>query len=102
MAEPTRGYDLQSTYQKFNGNCPDSTEKPKGCGCCPEGLVAIYENCGKHSACLSPNDAELYNNSQRLCAEGYIKLFHPVTQSYLGCVSEADYITIITALTPAV
>ena len=91
-------YDAQTTYAKHQ-SCEEG-EKPKECGCCPAGLVAVYEDC-KHVACLSPNDAELYSNSQKSCAEGYVKLFHPTSGAYLGCVSESEYTTILAAITPA-
>ena len=58
---------------------------------CPPGLVAVYDCDGNHSSCLSPNDAEVYKNSTLKIAEGYAKVYHPVTGEYLGamCVTEA-------------
>jgi len=100
-------YDDQSTYNK---HLSDDCECPKGectcnnnedCGCCPPGLVQVFDDCGKAAGCLTPNDAEEYNNGKETCAEGYVKMFHPVTNKYMGCVSTEDALALITALTPA-
>lgn len=93
-------YDKQTDYQKFQ-SCEEGV-KPEECSCCPPGLVAIYDDCGHHTGCLSPNDASIFNNSQETCAEGYIKLYHPVSNEYLGCVATSEYLAIITGLTPVV
>lgn len=100
-------YDLQSEYIK---HLSDDCECPKGectcnktdddCGCCPPGLVQVFDLCGKPAGCLTPNDAEEYNNGKLECPEGFVKTFHPVSGKYLGCLAPADAESLITLLTP--
>jgi hypothetical protein len=78
-------YNETTSYNKHL-DCDFKSVSP-----CPPGLVAVYDCDGNHSACLSPNDAEVYKNSTLKIAEGYAKVYHPVTGEYLGamCVTEA-------------
>lgn len=90
-------YDPQSAYNKHQSGCdcddPNDCDckKDDDCGCCPPGLVAIFDKCGKHAACVTPTDAEIYNNSQIECGEGFVKLIDPVTGSFIGCVTPEEY-----------
>ena len=68
--------------------------------CCPIGYVAIYDECGKFAGCVTPQEAEDYNNSKKECAEGYVKVVHPVTGDFIGCVVPADAQSLIASLTP--
>lgn len=77
--------------------CNDCQEED--CGCCPPGLIAVYDSSGNHSGCLTPNDAELYDKAKS-CPPGTIKLFNG--DVYIGCVSEENYATILAALNPVV
>lgn len=102
-------YDPQSTYNKHLSDdceCPSKEEctcnTNEDCGCCPPGLVQVFDDCGNAAGCLTPNDAEEYNNGKETCAEGYVKMFHPVTNKYMGCVSTEDALSLITALTPVI
>ena len=108
MAEdPNNGnYNDQSVYNKHlpldcecEGTCTCS--KNDDCGCCPPGLVQVFDACGQPAGCLTPHDAEEYNNGKHKCAEGYVKLFHPKTNKFIGCVSPADALDLIAAYTPA-
>lgn len=89
---PNPKYDAQSAYNKHQG-CENETKKD--CSCCPPGLIAIYDCDGIHAGCLTPNDAEAYNNSKIKCQEGYVKTFHPTTGDFIGCLAPADAISII-------
>lgn len=100
-------YGDQSTYNK---HLSDDCECPSGkctcnsnedCGSCPPGLVQVFDKCGKPAGCLTPNDAEEYNNGKLECGEGYVKLIHPVTGKHLGCVTTEDALALLEVLTPA-
>ena len=85
-------YEESTVYNKFQP-CEDCEPK-EDCGCCPPGLVAVYE-CDKHVGCLTPSDAAQYNDDRAKCGEGYVKAYHPTTGRFLGCVSPADYPSIV-------
>lgn len=109
-------YDEQQKYMKFlkkkchehdhsnnegcegcGGGCDENNE----CTCCPVGLVAVYDDQGKHQACLTPNDAELYNKNSFRCQDGYVKLYQIGTPNeFLGCVSEAEFATLYPIVNP--
>lgn len=98
-------YDNQDIYNKHQSDgCSCSGEcncgNSEDCGCCPAGLVSVFDDCGKHAGCLTPNDAEEYNTGKLTCAEGYVKFFHPVTNKFMGCISTEDALLLLTALTP--
>ena len=70
---------------------------------CAPGLVAIFNYGGEQVACLSPNDAEVYMNSTLDIAEGYAKVYHPVTGEYLGAMCAAEACELLACLqTPIV
>ena len=100
-------YEEQTVYNKHlsdDCDCPSGSctcSNNDDCGCCPPGLVQVFDNCGKPAGCLTPNDAEEYNNGKLACAEGYVKLIHPVTGKHLGCVSAEDALALLAVLTPA-
>lgn len=68
------------------------------CGCCPAGLVAVYDDKSKQLACLTPNDAELYQKNTIVCQDGFVKVIVTATSTFLGCVSESNFVTIYTAV----
>lgn len=92
-------YDSQSTYNKFGSGCSTSEDEGASCGCgssencscCPVGTVGVYNEEGEHTGCLSPNDAEIYNNALIEPDNGYVKIIDPTTGKFLGNapVSEA-------------
>lgn len=104
MPTPNPKYNDQSIYNKHQEGCGDGdcNSCNDDCGCCPPGLVAVYDCKGAHAGCLTPNDAAVYNNSQESCAEGYVKLFHPINGEYMGCVTPEDASILIAQLDPAV
>ena len=88
-------YNENSEYNKYlqsnSGSSSDDSnccgDSDPDCGCCPIGTVAVYNEDGSHAGCLTPNDAEIYNNALINPEEGYVKTFHPVTGAYLGSMS---------------
>lgn len=96
-------YDNQSTYNKFGTGCSTDDKTSSGscsscgcnpsenCSCCPVGTVGVYNDEGEHVGCLSPNDAEIYNNGIIEPDNGYVKIIDPTTGKFLGNapVSEA-------------
>jgi len=99
-------FDAQSTYNKFQGDCncegDCSCGKKEQCGCCPPGLVALLDDCGKHIACVTPNDAAVYKITKHIPATGYIKLFNPTTGDYLGDLTPSQALEIMAAINPAI
>jgi hypothetical protein len=73
----------------------------ENCSCCPPGLVAVYDDKGNHTGCLTPNDAELYKKNSYTCEEGFVKLFRNATGEFLGCVSEDNFATLYSSTNPA-
>jgi len=55
----------------------------------------VTDSCGKHVGCLSPNDASEYEIQKHTPPTGYVKLFHPVTNVYLGDVPMVDALSFI-------
>ena len=94
-------YTSQQDYVKFlsqkakeqcgEGCGCSGSSTSQDCGCCPSGLVAIYDDKGQHLGCLTPNDAELFKKNIITCEAGYVKLFNNGTGEFLGCVSEDTY-----------
>lgn len=98
-------FDLQSTYNKFQGcECEGDCTcgKKEQCGCCPPGLVALLDDCGKHIACVTPNDAAVYKLTKHIPPTGYIKTFNPTTGDYLGDLTPQQAIEIMAAINPAI
>lgn len=94
-------YDDQKTYIKFlkekslkegheHGCGCDSCGDDK-CGCCPPGLIAIFDDNQNQIACLSPNDAELYRKNTSTCQDGYLRLVRLADGEFFGCVSEENF-----------
>lgn len=104
--------DNQTTYAKYlqkkcmessscscSGSCTCKSSKSEDCGCCPAGLVSVEGPDGKHIACLTPNDAELYNTNNRSCLPGYVMLFKEGTPDvFLGCVKETEFAALYAAV----
>lgn len=91
-------YSTFSDYAKFlkkkceheeHEHCGCKTEE---CGCCAPGLVAVEDNAGKHIACLTPNDAQIFMSSSFKCADGYIKVIDTVTGDFVGCLTPDEYV----------
>lgn len=79
-----------------NEGCADND-----CTCCPPGLVAVYDDQGKHIACLTPNDAELYKSSNFSCQDGYVVLVQTVGgKNFFSCISEDKFQDIYSTLNP--
>ncbi|HHT9135878.1 MAG TPA: hypothetical protein ACFYEK_01395 [Candidatus Wunengus sp. YC60] len=75
------------------GGCDSckSSDDCDDCGCCPAGLVAIYDDRNNHIACVTPNDAELYTKNSQTCQDGYLRLIRLADGEFFGCVSEANF-----------
>jgi hypothetical protein len=86
--------------------CNDCNDcKDNDCSCCPPGLVAIYDDKGAHTGCVTANDAELYQKNTFTCQDGYVKLCKVSKDtgeviSFLGCVSETEFAALYTAVNP--
>lgn len=98
-------YTDQQNYAKYahsnhkkdcgcGGECHEC--KKENCGCCPPGLVSIFDDKGQNIGCVTPNDAELYKKNTFTCQDGYVKLYNDATGEFLGCVSEENYAAINT------
>lgn len=85
------------------GECKKSCgcEEKKDCGCCPSGLVAVYDDNDELVGCLTPNDAELYMKNTIKCQDGFGKLFKVSTGEFLGCFTAADIVTLYALINPA-
>jgi len=100
-------YDPSSDYTKYQNDCEECDGNGGtncGCGtsddcsCCPVGTVAVYDENGDHAGCLTPNDAERYNNGIVETPEGYVKVYDPTTERYLGAMLPADAINLLNYL----
>lgn len=97
MSQTANSYDLPNVYAKYIGwkkkdcGCGGSCHscKTEDCGCCPPGTIRVNDENGNIAGCLTPNDAELYNDANVRCPEGYVKLYTN-TGEFLGCVTVAD------------
>lgn len=85
-------YDSSTSYAKYQScNCGAESESDCSCGnfnsdcsCCPVGTVGVYNEDGDHVGCLSPNDAEIFQNGTHVPTEGFIKVINPSTGAYYG------------------
>jgi len=102
-------YSESSVYNKFQGGCQNPSHHPhscgcqhksEDCGCCPPGLVAVYDDEGNQVACLTPNDAELYQKNTYTCKDGYVKLIRVSDGVFMGCVSESEFANLYTTVNP--
>lgn len=96
-------------FQSTDCGCNKSSENPcsdcsdcddSKCSCCPPGLVAIYDDKGNHTGCVTANDAELYQKNTFTCGDGYVKLFKSTTGEFLGCVTETEFVALYAAVNP--
>jgi hypothetical protein len=97
-------FDNQDIYNKHQSACEcdgDCSCQKDDCGCCPPGLVAVRD-CNGDISCLTPNDAVCHEVGKHIPAEGYVKLYHPVTGQYLGDVTPQDALTYIATIDPDV
>ena len=94
-------YTNQQEYIKYNQkkkhsdhdhgcDCHECKES-KDCGCCPVGMIAIYDDKSLFIGCVTPNDAELYKKNIITCEEGFIKLIRNEDGEFMGCVSEENF-----------
>jgi hypothetical protein len=82
-------------------DCNGCDDKEK-CTCCPVGLVAVYDDEGRHKACVTPEDAELMYTNTFVCSDGYVKLFKEGTPSeFLGCVPSNEFAALYAAVNPS-
>jgi hypothetical protein len=105
-------YQESKEYAKYlqsqitsSSECSDCTgsSTTEDCGCCPAGLIAVYDGEGNRLGCLTPADAEAYNAANRTCAEGFLALYKNGTPNvFLGCVSEAEYGALYLVVNPVV
>ena len=100
-------FDEQSIYIKHQEgcNCEDESNcscDSSDCGCCPPGLVAVYNSKNEHSGCLTPNDASCYEVAKSIPIEGYMKLYDPVTNVFLGELTVAEALAYLSAVNPAI
>ena|ERR1700743_338375 len=81
--------------------CDDCQDKDKKCGCCPPGLVSVFDDNDEFIGCLTPNDAELYVKNSLKCNDGFGKLYRTSDGEFLGCFNAADYATLYALVNPA-
>jgi hypothetical protein len=103
-------YTDQQQYAKFqkkgcgehghSEGCGCKGESSKDCGCCPPGLIATYDDEGRQTGCVTPNDAELYYQNIFTCKDGYVKLIRESDGKVLGCVSEEEFPTLYALVNP--
>jgi len=89
-------YDDPSVYDKYLNDSSESDCVCNDCGCCAPGLVSVEDANGCSQGCLTPNDAEAYQLSQKVVPEGYVRTYNPVTGEYLGDLTVADSIQLVT------
>lgn len=100
--------DSNSVYSKYATSSSETTGEDCGCGtsddcsCCPTGTVGVYSEDGAHVGCLTPNDAEIYNNALIDPPEGFVKVYDPTTGKYLGAMSPDQAIDMLNYLSNAV
>jgi hypothetical protein len=88
-------YLTQKACEEDCSNCNDCGDCKDGCceeecSCCPTGTVAVYDDQGNHTGCLSPNDAELYYRNTYACKDGLIKVLD-ANDNFLGCMTAEDF-----------
>ena len=96
-------FDNQTEYQKHltECGCEDSSScgcNDNDCGCCPPGLVAINDSKGNHLGCLTPNDASCYDVAKEIPVEGFMKLYDPVSNAFLGIVTISEALAYLSAV----
>ncbi len=93
MSDGKKQYVKYAALMNQGEGCDDKITAKK-CGCCPPGLVSVYEPDGCHAGCLTPKDAMTYNKYTAPCQNGYIKYFSS-TGAFLGCIEEEELLTIL-------
>ena len=77
--------------KKTESGCSSCGESEDKCGCCPPGLVNVFDDNGNPQGCVTPNDAqELFTNTIK-CPDGYIKVMNGST--FLGCLTPDEFVT---------
>lgn len=101
-------YEDNQVYAKYlaeeiksEGGCSECEGASK-CGCCPIGLVAVYNTDGVQVACLTPADAQEYETNNKSCKEGFIALYKNSVDPplFMGCVSEDSFETLYPIVNP--
>lgn len=101
-------FNEQSVYSKHQSGCgcEDASncgcDSNSDCGCCPPGLVAVYNEEGEHAGCLTPNDAACFKIEGEIPPEGYVKLYHPITNVFLGNVTPQEAANMLALLDPTI
>lgn len=103
-------YDDRSVYNKYpltsadgsSDDCNSCGDSSGDCSCCPVGTVGVYNEKGEHVGCLTPNDAEIYNNALHVPVEGYVKVIDPTTGKYMGDLPPAQAIDFLNYISNAV
>lgn len=100
----SRNMSEQYTSQEVYDAIRSSTELPDTCGCSVIGLITVRDCKGNVLGLLTPQDAEEYQNSVKEVPVGFVKVFHPVTNEFLGVLETAqaqEYITfLLSTVTP--
>lgn len=77
----------------------DDCDCDSPCDCGPPGTIAIVGADGStKQGWVFPSDAAQYYIDTIQPADGYMKLFHPFTQAYLGNVAADSYVALLQAL----
>lgn len=94
-------YEDHTIYTPYLTAASTGIDCNTGCQCCQDGLVAVYNSDGKYIGCLTPADAQEYNTNNVYCTQGFLALYKagsPAT--FIGCVSQDDFLTLYQALNP--
>ena len=81
--------------------CGTGCDCTTDCSCCPVGTVAIYDENGNHSGCVTPQEATAYNNDKVQCPAGYAKLLDPNSGEFLACILATTLSATLTQLEAA-
>lgn len=87
-------YDLPAVYDDYG-------DIPADCGCNVKGLIAQKDCDGNITGYLTPNDSEKYNLGILEVPPGYVKVFNPGTEDFVGILTIAEameYITFLNSL----
>lgn len=79
---------------------PCGCDEKKDCGCCPPGLVSVFDENDKFIGCLTPNDAELFMQNTFKCEDGFGKMFRVSDGAFIGCFNATDYVTVYPIVNP--
>lgn len=91
-------YNIKKSHSHSDSGCKScgssSTEK---CGCCPAGLVQVFDENNEPQGCVTGNDAELLFKNTIRCPDGYIKVVSD-EGDFLGCLTPTEFATYTEAL----